>query len=161
MFERELATTAAAMVAAGKGILAIDASSGTIKKRFDSIHLESSVENRRAYRDLLITGNGLSQNISGMILYDETSSRRARRQTVSRARHCTPQRNERDGRNAAVGAVVLSRARALQAPALNSWRDHSANVPAAQRALFHRAKLNSAACCGRYKTEMEQESLAA
>ena len=72
MFERELATTAAAMVAPGKGILAIDESGGTIKKRFDSIGLESTVETRRAYRDLLITARGLSQFISGMILYDET-----------------------------------------------------------------------------------------
>ena len=72
MFERELAATAAAMVAPGKGILAIDESGGTIKKRFDTINVESSEENRRAYRDLLITGDGLSQYISGMILYDET-----------------------------------------------------------------------------------------
>ena len=72
MFERELATTAAAMVAPGKGILAIDESSGTIKKRFDSIGIESNVDNRRAYRDLLITAEGLGQFISGMILYDET-----------------------------------------------------------------------------------------
>lgn len=72
MFERELATTAAAMVAPGKGILAIDESGGTIKKRFDSIGIESTVENRRAYRDLLISASGLSQFISGMILYDET-----------------------------------------------------------------------------------------
>src|ERR1035437_5804370 len=72
MFENELAATAAAIVAPGKGILAIDESSGTIKKRFDSIGVESTVENRRAYRDLLITGGGLSQYVSGMILYDET-----------------------------------------------------------------------------------------
>jgi fructose-bisphosphate aldolase class I len=72
MFERELAATAAAMVAPGKGILAIDESGGTIKKRFDTIGVESNVENRRAYRDLLITADGLSQYISGMILYDET-----------------------------------------------------------------------------------------
>lgn len=72
MFERELAATAAAMVAPGKGILAIDESSGTIKKRFDTIGVESTVETRRAYRDLLITPAGLSQYISGMILYDET-----------------------------------------------------------------------------------------
>ena len=72
MFERELATTAAAIVAPGKGILAIDESGGTIKKRFDSIGIESTVETRRAYRDLLITADGLSQFISGMILYDET-----------------------------------------------------------------------------------------
>jgi len=72
MIERELAATAAAMVAPGKGILAIDESGGTIKKRFDSIGVESKVETRRAYRDLLITADGLSQFISGMILYDET-----------------------------------------------------------------------------------------
>ena len=72
MFERELAATAAAMVAPGKGILAIDESGGTIKKRFDTIGIESNVETRRAYRDLLITADGLSQFISGMILYDET-----------------------------------------------------------------------------------------
>jgi fructose-bisphosphate aldolase class I len=72
MFERELAATAAAMVAPGKGILAIDESSGTIKKRFDTIGVESNAETRRAYRDLLITADGLSQFISGMILYDET-----------------------------------------------------------------------------------------
>ncbi len=78
MFERELATTAAAMVAPGKGILAIDESGGTIKKRFDSIGIDSTVETRRAYRDLLITANGLSQFISGMILYDETIKQEAK-----------------------------------------------------------------------------------
>ena len=72
MFERELAATAAAMVAPGKGILAIDESNATIKKRFDTIGVESTLETRRAYRDLLITPPGLSQYISGMILYDET-----------------------------------------------------------------------------------------
>ena len=72
MFERELAATAAAMIAPGKGLLAIDESSGTIKKRFDQINVDSNVETRRAYRDLLISADGLSQFISGMILYDET-----------------------------------------------------------------------------------------
>lgn len=72
MFERELAATAAAMVAPGKGILAIDESNATIKKRFDTIGVESTFESRRAYRDLLITPAGMSQYISGIILYDET-----------------------------------------------------------------------------------------
>jgi fructose-bisphosphate aldolase class I len=72
MFERELAATAAALVAPGKGILAIDESGSTIKKRFDLIGIESTTETRRAYRDLLITTQGLPQFISGMILYDET-----------------------------------------------------------------------------------------
>ena len=72
MYQRELETAAAAMVAKGKGILAIDESAPTCKKRFDSIGVESTVENRRAYRELLITVPGAAQFISGMILYDET-----------------------------------------------------------------------------------------
>jgi fructose-bisphosphate aldolase class I len=63
---------ARALVAPGKGILAADESSGTIKKRFDSISLESTDENRRAYRDMLFTAKGLGEHISGVILYDET-----------------------------------------------------------------------------------------
>ncbi len=68
----ELTETAAAMVAPGKGILAIDESFPTIKKRFDTIGIESTEENRRAYRDLLITAPGGNEFISGMILFDET-----------------------------------------------------------------------------------------
>src|SRR5690348_17490855 len=63
---------AQALVAPGKGILAADESSGTIKKRFDSIGVESTEENRRAYRDLLFTTEGAEDYISGVILYDET-----------------------------------------------------------------------------------------
>jgi fructose-bisphosphate aldolase class I len=63
---------ARALVASGKGILAADESSGTIKKRFDSINVESTEENRRAYRDLLFTTEGAPDYISGVILYDET-----------------------------------------------------------------------------------------
>ena len=68
----ELHETARALVAEGKGILAADESSGTIKKRFDSIGVESTEENRRAYRDLLFTTPGAEEFISGVILYDET-----------------------------------------------------------------------------------------
>ena len=67
-----LRATAKAMVAPGKGILAADESSGTIKKRFDTIDVESTEENRRAYRDLLFTTAGVEQYISGVILFDET-----------------------------------------------------------------------------------------
>jgi fructose-bisphosphate aldolase class I len=67
-----LEETARALVAPGKGILAADESSGTIKKRFDSINLESTESNRRAYRDMLFTAPGLGEHISGVILYDET-----------------------------------------------------------------------------------------
>ena len=67
-----LEATARALVAPGKGILAADESSGTIKKRFDSIGVESTEETRRAYRDLLFTTDGAEDYISGVILYDET-----------------------------------------------------------------------------------------
>ncbi len=67
-----LTATAKAMVAKGKGILAIDESTPTIGKRFDTISLESTEANRRDYRDLLITNPGGAQYISGMILFDET-----------------------------------------------------------------------------------------
>ena len=72
MSVQELDKTARAMVARGKGILAIDESFPTIKKRFDGISIESTEENRRAYRDLLITNPGGADYISGMILFDET-----------------------------------------------------------------------------------------
>lgn len=73
----ELAKVAQAMVARGRGILAADESSGTIEKRFKSIGLESTEENRRAYRDMLFTTRGLGEHISGVILYDETIRQKA------------------------------------------------------------------------------------
>src|SRR5215208_287851 len=68
----ELETTARALVAEGKGILAADESDGTIKKRFDSIGVESSEDTRRAYRELLFATEGAEDYISGVILFDET-----------------------------------------------------------------------------------------
>src|SRR5580704_18149980 len=68
----ELAATAHAMVANRRGILAADESTSTIGKRFNTIHLESTEENRRAYREMLFTAPDASQYISGVILYDET-----------------------------------------------------------------------------------------
>jgi fructose-bisphosphate aldolase class I len=72
MDEQQLNETARAIVAEGKGILAADESDGTIKKRFDSIEVESTEETRRAYRDLLFTTDGVEDFISGVILFDET-----------------------------------------------------------------------------------------
>lgn len=72
MNDKDLVAVAEAMVAEGKGILAIDESSGTCKKRFDAVGVESTEENRRAYRDMLLTTPGLSDYISGAILFDET-----------------------------------------------------------------------------------------
>jgi fructose-bisphosphate aldolase class I len=68
----ELARVAGAIVAKGKGILAADESTGTIKKRFDSIGLESTEEHRRSYREMLFTAPGAAEAISAVILYDET-----------------------------------------------------------------------------------------
>src|ERR671929_340281 len=68
----QLEKTAQALVAEGKGILAADESTSTIKKRFDTIGLESTEEHRRAYRDLLFTTDGAAEFISGVILFDET-----------------------------------------------------------------------------------------
>ena len=69
---QQLQSTAQALVAEGKGILAADESTGTIKKRLDSIGVESTEETRRAYRELLFTTEGAEEFISGVILYDET-----------------------------------------------------------------------------------------
>jgi fructose-bisphosphate aldolase class I len=68
----ELNAIARAMVAKNRGLLAADESSSTIKKRFDTINLESTEENRRAYREMLFTAPGAAAYISGVILYDET-----------------------------------------------------------------------------------------
>ena len=69
---QELHDTAKAIVADHKGILAADESTGTITKRFDSIGVESTEENRRFYRQLLFTAPGMEDSIGGVILYDET-----------------------------------------------------------------------------------------
>ncbi|MFC0284207.1 class I fructose-bisphosphate aldolase [Camelimonas abortus] len=75
----ELNKVAEAMVAPGKGILAADESSGTIKKRFDAIGVESTEENRRDYRELLFRATeAMSNYISGVILYDETIRQNAK-----------------------------------------------------------------------------------
>ena len=77
MNAQELHETASAIVAEGKGILAADESDGTIKKRFDSIGVESTEDKRRAYRELLFTTDGVEEYISGVILFDETIRQKA------------------------------------------------------------------------------------
>ena len=68
----DLNAIARGMVAKNRGILAADESTSTIKKRFDTIKLESTEENRRAYRDMLFSAPGAKDYISGVIMYDET-----------------------------------------------------------------------------------------
>ena len=72
MNRETLSATAHAMVAPGKGILAMDESHPTCKKRFDTLDIEFTEENRRAYRDMLVTAAGLGDHVGGAILFDET-----------------------------------------------------------------------------------------
>ena len=74
----EMNKVAQAVVATGKGILAADESSGTIKKRFDAIGVESTEENRRNYREMLFRSKEGMKHISGVILYDETIWQKAK-----------------------------------------------------------------------------------
>ena len=90
MIDQELDVTARAMTAPGRGILAADESSPTIAKRFAAISLESTEENRRAYRELLFTTPGLGEYIGGIILFDETL-RQSTREGVSFAEVITKQ----------------------------------------------------------------------
>ena len=72
MDKNKLSNIATKLVAKNKGILAADESNPTIKKRFDSIDLESTENNRRDYRELLFSTNDIENYISGIILYEET-----------------------------------------------------------------------------------------
>src|SRR2546423_7659343 len=74
----DLENTAQALVAPGKGILAADESTPTIRKRFEAIELPSREEARRAYREMLFTTTGLGEEISGVILFDETIRQKAK-----------------------------------------------------------------------------------
>eukprot|EP01006_Ploeotia_vitrea_P050759 TRINITY_DN67494_c0_g1_i1.p1 TRINITY_DN67494_c0_g1~~TRINITY_DN67494_c0_g1_i1.p1 ORF type:complete len:107 (+),score=6.08 TRINITY_DN67494_c0_g1_i1:34-354(+) len=71
-FRQELAETAKKICTPGRGILAADESTGTIGKRFDGIGVENNEENRRKYRELLFTTEGLENYISGVIMFTET-----------------------------------------------------------------------------------------
>ena len=76
MDHTSLVDIANAMVQKGKGILAADESTPTCKKRFDSINVESTEENRNKYRNMLFTADGIENFISGVILFDETIKQR-------------------------------------------------------------------------------------
>lgn len=73
----ELETTARALAAKGKGLLAADESFPTITKRFEALGIESTEETRRAYREMLFTTPGIEEFISGVILFDETIRQKA------------------------------------------------------------------------------------
>ena len=77
MDQQLLSKTAAGMVAKGRGVLAADESSGTCEKRFKSVNVECTEENRRSYRNLLFSTPGVEQFLSGVILFDETARQKA------------------------------------------------------------------------------------
>jgi len=74
---QQLESTAMELVTQGKGILAADESTGTITKRFDAVGIESTEENRRAYREMLFTTPGIGEYLSGVILFEETIRQKA------------------------------------------------------------------------------------
>ena len=76
-YAKELESIAKSLVAPGKGILAADESTGTIKKRFDKIKVDNTEENRRDYREMLFTTKGCEEFVSGVILFDETLRQKA------------------------------------------------------------------------------------
>ena len=107
----ELNKVVEAMVAPGRGILAADESSGTIKKRFDAIGVENTEDNRRDYREMMFrTNEAMSKYVSGVILYDETLRQKAKDGTplvkLITAGRRAPRHQGRQGRQA---AAVLPR----------------------------------------------------
>src|SRR3546814_6039162 len=87
MNEKLLNETALAVVAAGKGILAADESTGTIEKRFTSIKVENTEPNRQTYRDMLFTTQGFEKYTSGVILFEETLFQKDRKSTRLNSSH--------------------------------------------------------------------------
>src|SRR5678815_6098147 len=207
MSQQALESVAQAMVAKGKGILAADESMGTIKRRFDSIKIESNEDNRRAYREMLFATKGVEEAVSGVIFFDETTfselflqrvhlegmilkpsmvvsgkenPRQAGVEEVAQrtiqclkrtvpaavpgiaflsggqsAESATEHLNAMNAMGPHPWQVSFSYARALQDPALKAWKGEAANVPAAQKIFYHRAKCNSAARSGQYNKQME------
>ena len=184
-----LESIAQAMVAPGKGILAADESSGTIKKRFDAIKVESTEENRRDYRELLFrTEEAMKNHISGVILYDETIRQKAKDGTplvdlIKKAGSIPGIKvdagakpmpgflgetvtegldglRERLAEYYDLGAfpwkMSFSYGRALQAAPQKAWAGKPENVPAAQQAFLHRAKMNGLAALGDWESKLEK-----
>ena len=171
----ELRAVAKTIVAGNRGVLAADESNPTIKKRFDSIKVESTEENRRRYRELLFTAQGIEESVGGVILFDETLRQGTRdgvafatllstcgivpgivfRSGGQSAENATDHLNAMNTIGANPWQVSFSYGRALQAPVLAAWKGQEANVGAAQRALLQRCRLNALAREGKYTRTLE------
>lgn len=170
--ESALSLLARKLVAPGKGILAADESTPTIKRRFETIKVESTEENRRDYRATLFSTPKLSEFISGVILFDETLRQRdangqplielLTRQDmipgikVDKGAKAPRNLNAINARGGQPWELGFSCGRALQTPALTAWAGQPENVSAAQKALYHRARCNGAARFGNYSAELEE-----
>ena len=107
-----LEEVAQAMVAPGKGILAADESSGTIKKRFDSIKAESTADSRRDYREMMFRcTQTMRSHISGVILYDETIRQKAKDDAAAQDHRGRRLFARHQGRRRHRAAAVLPRPR--------------------------------------------------
>ena len=118
----ELNKVALAMVAPGKGILAADESTGTIKKRFDAIGTENTEDNRRDYREMLFRSTEAMKNhISGVILYDETIWQKGQRRHAAGRDHQEGRRHPRhQGRRRHQAAAVLRPAKSSPSASTSS-----------------------------------------
>ena len=130
----DLNKVARAMVAPGKGLLAADESTGTIKKRFDAINVASTEENRRDYREMLFrSSEAMRSCISGVILYDETIWQNAKDGTSNPA-PSPASRSTRERRRCRSARANWS------PPGSTSSSSGSRNITSAARALRNGAR---------------------
>jgi fructose-bisphosphate aldolase class 1 len=161
MKTQNLIATARAMLADDKGLLAMDESNPTCNRRFARFAIPQTVEARRAYRELLVTTEGLGHHISGAILSDETI--RQTKQDGKRFVDVLIRAGIISGIKVDLGAkgrlpwdLTFSFARAVQQPALELWHGDESKVSVAQQALFYTATCNSAARRGAFDAAMER-----
>jgi len=176
----DLESTAQALVADGKGLLAADETPTTLTRRFVAFTIDSTPESRRAYREMLFTTPGVAQFISGVIMQDETI--RQKSSTGTPLADVLAQQGVMPGikivflsggQDHLVATMHLnainrldgpkpwklgfSYGRALQDEALQAWQGKHDNVQTGQRVFYHRAKCVSAAALGTYTKAMEGE----
>jgi fructose-bisphosphate aldolase class 1 len=133
------------------------------------LHIPSTAETRRAYREMLFTTPDLARFVSGVIMYDETIRQVTQRgDAVPGIVFLSGEQDERSatahlnamnsGPESRPWRVSFSYGRALQDPALEAWGGRAAGVQAGQQALHHRARCNSAASLGEYDDSMERDT---
>ncbi len=186
MTAHALNDTARILVAGGKGLLAMDESNATCDKRFADWGYRRRRRRGAPYRELLVTAPHLRECISGVILYDETSSKSdgchadatiecllrvvpaavpgiaffsgGQSGELASARLNAMDVRSKSPPSKVPWALTFSLARAIQQPAMGIWRGRPARVAAAQHALYHRARCDKAALSGDYSAAMESAS---